>query len=896
MGVSWPLVGRVGDWPLVGRVEELAACKRALGATGMGGVVLAGASGVGKTRLAREALATAQAAGFAPWWVVASRAAMSIPHGAVAQLVPPTLDGSADRFAVLQRTGEWLAASASGRRPVLGIDDAQWLDDGSAALIHHLVLTGVASVVVTVLSGGPVPDPVTALWKDGLAERVEVEALSRAETTELVEVGLGGSVDGLTVERLWQLSQGNALYLRELIRGGAATGALVHTGRFWRWSGSIRAAGRLVELLEASIGNLPVTVRQLVELVAFGEPLDVKALQQVGMELATVQAAEAAGLLFSQPAGCGIEVRLAHPLFGEALRARISPLRARAVYVMLTKTLTWTGATQPGDALRLAVWHLNAGTSCEPGLLVAGATAALAGFDYQLAERLARSAIAAGGGRVADQVLTEALVGQGRAEQAEVILAGLALDDVPDAAQAALARTRALNLHWGLGRPEEAEAVLTATEAAIADPARRDELVCLRAKFLQYAGCCADAVDLASEVLARPNPTEVAVSDSLGVLCQSLTGVGKYEQSIAVSERGVAFERRRHSGSWSMAEHEVLYARFAAYLWGGWLADAEALATSCYQRSVAICWPFGTAVWALWLGEAGRARGELTAALRWFREAAALVRGHDFRHPYCLPIGHGVLGCFGRAAAQAGEAAEAQTALADADALARPSTAGMNSFFGPIHAWVAVAQGEVTTGIELALKTAHIERHRGNASFEVIALHDVVRLGVPALVVRRLAELASVVEGRLAPLYADHAAAMAAADGAGLDAIAVAFAELGYTLLAAEAATQAAAAHQSAGCRARAGASAARARALATRCDGACTPALATLIPALDLTRREAEIARLAATGLSSRAIADRLMVAVRTVDNTLGAVYAKLGVGGRNELAAALVQVTSRT
>ncbi len=563
---------------------------------------------------------------------------------------------------------------------MLGIDDAHWLDDASAALIHHLAMAGVASVVVTVRSGQLAPDPVTALWKDGVAERIEIQALSRAETTELVEAGLGGPVDGLTAARLWQLSQGNALYLREVVRGSVDTGALVCADRVWRWRGPIHVPGRLIELLEARIGNLSVTVRQLVELVAFGEPLNVETLKQASTELATVHAAEIAGLLCSEPTRHGIQVRLAHPLFGEALRVRTSPLRAQAVYATLVKTLSSASVNQPGDGLRLAVWHLNAGKSCDSGLLMAGATAALAGFDYQLAERLAQPAVAAGGGLVADQMLAEALVGQGRAEQAEVILGGLVPDGVSDAARAALARIRALNLHWGLGRPVDAEAVLTAAEAAITDRACRDELVCLRAKFRQYAGGCADAVELASEVLARPDATEAAVSDSRVVLCQSLTGVGKYEQAIAAGERGAEFERRRHGGAWSMAEYEVISGWCVACLWGGRLAEAEPLATSCYQRSVALRWPLGTAVWALWLGEAGRARGQLTAALRWFREAAALVRGGDFRHPYCSFIGHLVLGGYARAAAQAGEAVEAQAALAEADTLAPARHSGDGLF------------------------------------------------------------------------------------------------------------------------------------------------------------------------------------------------------------------------
>lgn len=53
-------------WPLVGRQEELALMAKALGAPGTSGVALAGAAGVGKTRLAREALTAIAAQGRAP--------------------------------------------------------------------------------------------------------------------------------------------------------------------------------------------------------------------------------------------------------------------------------------------------------------------------------------------------------------------------------------------------------------------------------------------------------------------------------------------------------------------------------------------------------------------------------------------------------------------------------------------------------------------------------------------------------------------------------------------------------------------------------------------------------------------------------------------------------------
>lgn len=55
------------------------------------------------------------------------------------------------------------------------------------------------------------------------------------------------------------------------------------------------------------------------------------------------------------------------------------------------------------------------------------------------------------------------------------------------------------------------------------------------------------------------------------------------------------------------------------------------------------------------------------------------------------------------------------------------------------------------------------------------------------------------------------------------------------------------------------------------------------------LTPRELEVATLAALGLSNRAIASRLSVSHRTVENQLSRTYAKLGICGRNELSAAL-------
>jgi len=58
------------------------------------------------------------------------------------------------------------------------------------------------------------------------------------------------------------------------------------------------------------------------------------------------------------------------------------------------------------------------------------------------------------------------------------------------------------------------------------------------------------------------------------------------------------------------------------------------------------------------------------------------------------------------------------------------------------------------------------------------------------------------------------------------------------------------------------------------------------------LTAREREVAGLAARGNTNRAIAERLVVSVRTVENHLDRVYAKLGLHNRKDLGVALLPV----
>ena len=116
-----------------------------------------------------------------------------------------------------------------------------------------------------------------------------------------------------------------------------------------------------------------------------------------------------------------------------------------------------------------------------------------------------------------------------------------------------------------------------------------------------------------------------------------------------------------------------------------------------------------------------------------------------------------------------------------------------------------------------------------------------------------------------------------------------AFVAKGLLLYAVEAAADAYDAYERAGESRDAHALLGRSVALAAACAGAQPAWWSHRNSAPELTRRENEIAQLAADGLASRAIADRLVVSVRTVDSHLYRVYTKLGVRDRASLAAAL-------
>jgi len=165
-------------------------------------------------------------------------------------------------------------------------------------------------------------------------------------------------------------------------------------------------------------------------------------------------------------------------------------------------------------------------------------------------------------------------------------------------------------------------------------------------------------------------------------------------------------------------------------------------------------------------------------------------------------------------------------------------------------------------------------------------MHDLARLGHVDGAAAAAERIPEGDLGALAGARLGHVAGLAAGDLDQVGAAVDAFGAIGANLLAAEAAFGLGAEHRRRGSARDATAWTRKATDWAACCRGARTPGLAVPDERVALTKREREVAVLAASGITSKDIADRLFVSVRTVDNHLGRVYDKLGISSRAELA----------
>ncbi|MFB9905475.1 helix-turn-helix transcriptional regulator [Allokutzneria oryzae] len=835
---SGPAVRPGRDVPLFGRDEELGRLCALLRDPRYAGAVVAGPSGIGRTRLVDEAASWASEHGWRPM-----RVGGSWPN----------------RHSLLLAATDRVLG-AGDQRHLLLVDDAQLLDVPTAGLLLQLARMRWARLVVGLNTDRPAPGPVTELWKEEYLGRVELGPLDSHSGRRLVRALTDDRLDYRGAMRLAWLARGNPQLLRELLHAAVDRDALtVHSGR-WSLRGGVPVSPRLAGVVGARLAELSEPQLRGLELVALSGPAPVDHVElMVGAD--ELRALEERELVEAKGDEGRWEVSIRHPLVAEVLRERMPALRRRQL------VSAWVAASEqvpPSDErgrLRVAGWRLELGQEIEEETLIWAAQAAYLHHDLPVAQRFAHAAWTSHGTPDAAICYANVLIGLVRHDEAERVLCDAVESHGDACGSLRFARSRNALVS---GRISDAMALLENVE----DPRRAADLA-----FVDYAtGRPAAALEKLAPLLAVDSPTP----DVVIVAMASFNAVGRSAESLAVYERITARHRRSPSECNAFAFHHEIFQELACYARAaeGDLAEAIEHARTAFESAV---------------GEQ-RVRVQAQRAVAF---ATVLLDGGRVRQTYDLLPSFGsqesqwarwserALHMFMTAAAQLGEE-EACTSAAES---IRQYTPGSLSVFGAVatawHMYVSSRQEDARDLLLTHARQALASRAYGNLAMLV---HTLGRLGMAAdagqLGVVRGEGLSRFVRARL-----DYCRAIADADEALLTEIADVFERADARLYAAEALAELAASQRRTGQGRRATATARRARSLAERCQGARTPALCLVNEIEALSRREQEVVELAVRGLTDPQIAARLGVSVRTVNNHLYRAYQKLGACCREEL-----------
>jgi DNA-binding CsgD family transcriptional regulator len=861
-----------GASALVGRREELAAVRAALTE---GGCLIAGSAGVGKSRLAAEAVGDEGVVR-----VIATAAAGSMPFGAFGHLLPADAGSGPPSVSDLIAAVRGLCADREGDRPALLVDDVHLLDDASAALVLAVALSGAATVLLTVRSGEPSPDAITSVWKERVIDRVDLQPLSRSEVRLLVDELLGGRVHTLVYDWIYDLSRGSPLYVAELIAGSRRTGRLLERDGRWQLTGAPAEFGRLGELIEANVRRVSPAARRALEVLAIGAPLTLAQVERLASPEA-IEELEDGGLARTTTGmGARVGMELAHPLYGEVILDALPGSAARRLRRTVAEVLAPDCGDNQFEQLRVATLLLHAGTA-DPDRFLAASPLALRHGAPELANRLAE---AAGGGLDGALSLARARSAIGRFDDVEPILARYErrVSRASAAVAAGYVQTRFRALLRGTGGGEAAHAVLDRMADWHDDLDWRALIAAQRASAELYQGAPASAREHLLPFMDADGLGPDRRYDLLIMAILATSRLGLVEDRAALDRRLEQLVATYADAPWEAAIG-VVRVDVLSHLNAGpdlhavgaraqrALGDARASDDRQLQGMLAYI-----------LGELMLVRGHAAQALGHFQTAQdSLTLGDP------LNAAGEVLLSIATARALLGELEEACRALDEAEAFIarRP---GMGQRLAPAAAR-ARAMIDAAAGRESAARDQLIRLARSageDVVTEVEALYGALGLGAdPNACADRLAILASGAQGEIVGLFAAHARALAGGDVAAQLVLAQRFEAAGLDLTAAEAAVRAAAAASQDGLNDLSRRAASLAVRCATRCPGVLTPALRVPIDTPALTAREREIGVLAARGLSNAEIAGTLVLSVRSVETYVLRVCRKLGVNSRTHL-----------
>jgi DNA-binding SARP family transcriptional activator/tetratricopeptide (TPR) repeat protein len=324
--------------PLVGRVQECAALARLIEAPERP-VLLLGDPGIGKTRLLDELVALARTANLRVLRGRGVEAEQVRPYGAWLDAFadagasdhPFTTTVEAERSRLFEAVVEWLVGHSGGRGLVLVIDDLQWIDEATAALLHFVARSPRTASLVRIACGarpGELSDNpaalrfVRGLTREGVIHQIGLSPLDAQETAALA-VACSPGVDGA---RVFAESGGHPLFAVEIAH------ALTRGDTSWASLEEL-LADRL-ELLEGSARDI------LPWAAAIGVAFSADVLGAVtGLPLGELSRAIADLERRAIVRADGTEWDFVHDLVRAAAYRRISEPRRRLLHLQIARSL-----------------------------------------------------------------------------------------------------------------------------------------------------------------------------------------------------------------------------------------------------------------------------------------------------------------------------------------------------------------------------------------------------------------------------------------------------------------------------------------------------------------------------------------------------------------------------
>jgi DNA-binding CsgD family transcriptional regulator len=621
----------------------------------------------------------------------------------------------------------------------------------------------------------------------------------------------------------------------------------------------------------------------VIDALAVGEPIELAALRRIA-DPAAVEEADTRALITLEPVVGGVEVRVAHPLYGEVRRRRAAPTRLRRLRGLVAAELA--AADDHDDiqvVVRRATLSLDSDLTPDADLLVRAAHGAVWLADLPLADRFAEAAIRAGAGPGSNFVRAHALSWLGRGEEADAVLAEIRTGQLTEGERARSAFLRASNMIWALGDPARAKEIIDEASRTTSPQARSYIDAFLTVYW--FATDQLDAAIQASKKLALDDLPAVVGAEIAWVLAAISADAGRTTEAVAAADAGYTIAARSFDAP--HMRFNIADAHVSALLLAGRIADALDVAERVRRQAADLpgaAQLLGAAV----AGQAALGAGRLRSAGVLLEQAAvglSATHASGWGYRYHVPRATVLAMC--------GSTVEAAAALAALDKLRRPFRL-LDYERSLARAWVAAGQGAVSEAIAVLLSAAQRAAAKGQFAAEVVCLQTATQFGDHSNALR-LHDLEAIVEGPRVGVAARFSSALSDDDAAELVAVSEEFERLGDLVAAVDAAAQAALAYRRQGLRGSALGCATRADALAEQC-GASTPALRQASEPLPLTDREREIVMLIGDGLSNRAVAERLTLSVRTVESHIYRAMLKTGTTSRDELAALLPRPRART